>query len=65
MPVKGFLKCFIQLCHRVNILHKRKVYLSPSGKDRNKVYYSSPSGKDKGKVYYLSPSGKDRNKVYC
>ena len=36
---------------RVNILYKkkRKVYLSPSGKDRNKVYYSSPSGKDREK----------------
>ena len=49
--MKSFPKCFIQICHRVNILHKRKAFLSPSGKDRNKVYYLSPSGKDRNKVY--------------
>ena len=31
-------KGFIQLCHRVNIAHKGKVYQSPSVRDRNRVY---------------------------
>ena len=50
MPMKVSPKCYIQLCQRVNILHKEK----------RKAYYLSPSEKDEGKFIIKSPSKRDR-----